>query len=98
VESLVISRDYAQKQGEWDFWIGRKKEKRENEVLHVYHSHLIPLWTGLVASSPSSAICNHLQRQNHSMEFMEPDDISTLIFTNYKEIGTPYIEYRNHGK
>ena len=46
---------------------------------------------------PSSAICNHLQRQNHSVENMEAMEFLTRVYADCIEIDTTYIEYRNHG-
>jgi hypothetical protein len=91
-------KDYAPMLGAWVFWIGRKKKKYEDDVLHERRLHQIPLWTGLVAPSPSSAICNHLQRQNHSIEFIDSIDISTPIYGDWIENETPYIQGRVYGQ
>src|SRR4030042_3196857 len=55
---------------------------------------MLPLWTGLVATLPPSAVCNHLQRLNHSIEFIDFIDVQTPIYGYCIEIDTPYIRGR----
>jgi hypothetical protein len=71
--------DYPQMLREWIFLKGATIEKSEVDVLREHRSLHITPWTELAASSPPSAICNHLQNQNHPIEFIDSVDFRTPL-------------------